>query len=104
MLEVCRPGNSVEITNAWCTLDTALCCAGAATSLLPLLLALTLSHTHSFLRSLILDLSLTLTQCRGRRRFERPRDRVQRRFADKMERIKWEKMQPGFVPESLASE
>lgn len=32
------------------------------------------------------------------------RDREQRRFADKMERIKWEKMQPGFVPESLASE
>lgn len=45
-----------------------------------------------------------ILQCRARRRFERPRDRQKRRFTERIERIKWERNQPGFVPESLESE
>jgi hypothetical protein len=41
---------------------------------------------------------------RSRARFERPRDKGKRRFAERMERIKWERKQPGFVAESLGSE
>lgn len=49
-------------------------------------------------------MGLLLSCCRARKHYERPRDRNQRRFAERMERLKWERQQDGFLPESLASE